>query len=245
MPGYQTKQECVPIVGTADLNIRSLLDREQFSDPFGFAASLGISSATWPIFGLLWPSGAELAACMALRVLVRGERILEIGCGLGLSSLVMHRRGADITASDCHPLAGEFLAINLLLNRLLPMKYRHGEWAEASASAAEPERATVEGRFGLIIGSDVLYDRDASVKLAGFIARHAAATAEVCIVDPDRGNRAAFSRGMREQGFSLIECRLDHPENAHVAAYKGRLLSYRRSAFHGPRGESTPEKMKA
>jgi predicted nicotinamide N-methyase len=231
MPGYQTKQECVPIAGVADLNIRSLLDREQFCDPYGIAAGLGISSAMWPIFGLLWPSGAELAACMALRVLVRGERILEIGCGLGLSSLVMHRRGADITASDCHPLAGEFMDINLLLNGLLPMKYRHGEWAEAATCTSRPARAMVEGRFGLIIGSDVLYDRDASAKLAGFIERHAAASAEVCIVDPDRGNRAAFSRGMREQGFNLIECRLDHPATVDGAAYKGRLLSYTRSAL--------------
>jgi predicted nicotinamide N-methyase len=228
MPGYQTKQESVPIAGIADLNIRSLLDREQYADPLGVAARLGISSAMWPVFGLLWPSGAELAAIMALRVLVADERILEIGCGLGLSSLVMHRRGADITASDCHPLAGDFLAANLLLNRLLPMKYRHGEWAERPADAAGPAGLSVEGRFALIIGSDVLYDRDASTQLAGFIDRHAAPTAEVCIVDPDRSNRAAFSRGMREQGFSLIECRLDHPARAGLAAYKGRLLSYTR-----------------
>ena len=56
MPGYQTKQECVAIPGAHDLHIQSLLDRQQYADPLGEAEALGISSAAWPLFGLLWPS---------------------------------------------------------------------------------------------------------------------------------------------------------------------------------------------
>ena len=52
--------------------------------------------------------------------------------------------------------------------------------------------------------------------------------AEVWIVDPDRSNRAAFSRLMRAQGFGVIEERLDQVAHDGVPAYKGRLLSYRR-----------------
>jgi predicted nicotinamide N-methyase len=171
---------------------------------------------------------------MALRALVAGERILEVGCGLGLSSLVMHRRGADVTASDCHPLAGEFLAANARLNHLRPMSYRQGAWVEsglAAAAAAEGRvEGRVEGRFGLIIGSDVLYDRDASTALAGFIGRHATARSDVFIVDPDRSNRAAFGRLMVAQGYALTERRLDHAATALAPAYKGRLLSYSRLA---------------
>ena len=118
MPGYLTKQESIAIAGEDDLLIRSLLDRQQFDDPLGLALALGISSSNWPLFGLLWPSGAHLAACMAVRPVRAGERVLEIGCGLGLASLVGHRRGADMTASDCHPLAEAFLQENLRLNGL-------------------------------------------------------------------------------------------------------------------------------
>ena len=57
MPGYQTKQEIIAVAGVADLVIRSLLDRQQFADPLGDAERLGISSATWPLFGRLWPVG--------------------------------------------------------------------------------------------------------------------------------------------------------------------------------------------
>ena len=115
-------------MSVADLFIRSLLDQQQFADPLGDAERLGISSAIWPLFGMLWPSAAHRAARLALRPVLAGERILEIGCGLDLASLVGHRRGADVTDSDCHPLAGSFLRQNLRLNDLLPMKYRHGQW---------------------------------------------------------------------------------------------------------------------
>ncbi len=236
MPGYLTKEERIGVARVDDLTIRSLLDRQQFFDPFGNADRRGISSATWPLFGLLWPSGAHLAARLAARTVQPGERILEIGCGLALASIVGHRRGADVTASDCHPLAASFLRKNLRLNGLGPMPYRHGDW-----SAMEPPLRrgrtlggrTVRGRFDLIIGSDLLYERDDRSNLAGFIGRHAQPTAEVWIVDPDRGNRPAFNRQMAQLGFTLHEERIATPACADVAAYKGRMLTYARDATQG------------
>ncbi len=227
MPGYLTKQERIAIPGEADLQIRSLLDRQQFADPLGEAERLGISSATWPLFGLLWPSGMHLAARMAARTVAANERVLEIGCGLGLASLVGHRRGADVTASDVHPLAGAFMAENLRLNELPPMKYRHGPWAEGRWPGT-PARPEVNGLFDLLIASDVLYERDDRGLLAGFIDRHAAQAAEVWIIDPDRGNRPAFNRLMADQGFDLREEKLSAPSVNEEAAYKGRLLIFTR-----------------
>jgi predicted nicotinamide N-methyase len=231
MPGYQIKQERIAITGTSELIIRSLLDRQQFSDPLGQAQRMGISSASWPLFGLAWPSGLRLAACMAARPVVEGEKILELGCGLALPSLVCHRLGANITASDCHPLAGDFLLANLALNHLGPMKYRHGDWAPAPPVHADDEALPlpVDGRFDLLIGSDLLYERDVSGGLAGFIEHHAMPKAEVWIVDPDRSNRSAFNRLMFEQGFDLNESRLDQAATEFSLAYKGRLLVYKRA----------------
>lgn len=255
MPGYLTKQERIAVCGVSDLHIRSLLDNQQFADPLGLAARVGISAATWPLFGLLWPSGAELAAHLVQRPVLAGERILEIGCGLGLASLVGHRRGADMTASDCHPLTAIFLAENVRLNGLPPLKYRHGLWGlvdgsavDINARAAEQPHTPAEqvvrslassppsndgsvnvsGQFELIMGSDVLYERDDQGGLAHFIEAHAAPVAEVWIVDPHRGNRPAFNRRMALLGFALTEQPLNRLATSVQTAYRGRLLSYAR-----------------
>jgi len=106
-PGYEVETTTYHI-GVHEYQIRALHDRRQFPDPDGCAERAGISSASWPIFGVVWPSGLALAEEMT-RFPIEGKSILEVGCGLGLPSLVLQQRGADITASDYHPLAEEFL----------------------------------------------------------------------------------------------------------------------------------------
>ena len=231
--GYLTKQESIAVLGVDDLWIRSLLDKNQFHDPLDEALNLGISSATWPLFGLLWPSGLCMAERMAQRP-VTTERILEIGCGLGLSSLVAHRRGANITASDCHPLTHAFLDENTRLNGLPRMAYRHGLWGTAALredglpKLTLAQDAEVSGIFDLIVGSDILYERDDEGKLAKFIHQHGARRSEIWVIDPDRGNRAPFHKHMARLGFALHEQRIDRVAQDGVAAYKGRMLTYTR-----------------
>ena len=216
--GYQVKFQSVAIEGGDDLQIRSLLDRQQFFDPDGAAQAQGISAATWPLFGMLWPSAQRLAGAMQQRDDLAGKRILEIGCGLGLASLVAHRRLADVTASDCHPLAETFLQANLLLNALPVMKYVTGQWTTANAGL---------GQFDLIIGSDVLYERSHPLQLSAFIERHAADVAEVVIVDPNRGHRSRFTQHMQALGFEHRMTNLDTALAA-LEPYKGRMLKFTR-----------------
>jgi predicted nicotinamide N-methyase len=189
---------------------------------------VGISSAQWPLFGIVWPSGPRLAEALLRRPVTPGERILELGCGLGLAALVGHRRGDDITASDCHPLAGPFLQANALLNGLPPVAYRHATWTTADEPAdADTFGATLDGRFDLILASDVLYERDETGQLSHFIDRHGATGGEVLIIDPNRGHRTAFHRRMAGFGYSLTETPLGGVDHL-GAVYHGRVLHYRR-----------------
>jgi predicted nicotinamide N-methyase len=216
MPGYSTIIRTLRL-GGRDYRIRSLSDLQQFADPDHHALRLGISSAQWSLFGHVWPSGCLLAEAMATHD-IAGKRILELGCGLGLASLVLRRRGADIVASDYHPLTETFLAYNAALNELHALAYRTLRWSEPADSL---------GRFDLIIGSDVLYERNHALLLSGLVHRLASPVAEILITDPGRGNSAPFTRALAEQGFDVIEqrCRMNLDD---VPPFRGRLLSYRR-----------------
>ena len=39
-----------------DIHVRTLRDNQQFSDDDEIASRLGISSAMWPLFGVIWAS---------------------------------------------------------------------------------------------------------------------------------------------------------------------------------------------
>ncbi|NMG75866.1 methyltransferase domain-containing protein [Aromatoleum diolicum] len=217
MPGYEVKLQQVAVAGGAALEIRSLLDLLQYADPLGEAEAAGISPACWPLFGQVWPSAQKLADLMQVWEL-GSRRVLEIGCGLGLASIVIHRRCGDVTASDCHPLAEAFLKANFRLNQLSDLKYLTGNWERENPAL---------GEFDLIIGSDVLYERAHPDQLSAFLHLHATPVAEVLIVDPNRGNRSAFSRCMADLGFALTETVIDTPLQD-GSPYRGRLLHYQR-----------------
>ncbi|HHX35928.1 MAG TPA: methyltransferase domain-containing protein [Gammaproteobacteria bacterium] len=227
---YYTKIDTIKIEGVDDLLIRSLLDRQQYYDPKGAAERLGICSASWSLFGMLWPSSTRLASAIALRPVNPDEKILEIGCGLALASLVAHRRGANITASDRHPKAKLFLQENLRLNDLPKLPFRHGQWGTHPIPSIEDTGASLlEAKYDLIVGSDLLYEPDMPKELARFVNKHANEQAEVWIVDSNRGYRPAFNRKMDVLGFSLSSDNIIIEDNPGQEKFSGRLLVYNRS----------------
>src|SRR5574344_608192 len=146
--------------GDNDIHLRTLKDKQQFSDKDKKAEDLGISSATWSLFGVVWPS-SEVLANFIFDYDFKNKRILEVGCGIGLSSLILNRLNADITATDYHPEAEKFLDINTELNKDDEIPFIRTCWSN--------EYQEELGKFDLIIGSDLLYERDHAVLLSNFI----------------------------------------------------------------------------
>ena len=214
MAGYAVREIVQPIGGHR-YRLRVLSDTQQFADPDGHGERMGISSAQWSLFGQLWPAGRLLAQAVN-RWDIDGKRILELGCGIGLASLVLQRRGANVIASDNHPLAEVFLAYNAALNHLPALNYRQVNWHQSLPNL---------GQFDLIVASDVLYERGQAEVLNDVVQRHAASAAEVLITDPGRGNSARLSRLLGEQGFQVetVNCPMD---DADPPPHRGRLYHY-------------------
>ncbi len=216
MPGYETRKINVR-VGSFKAKIRALSDHNQFDDPKGKAKNAGICSASWSLFGQLWQASRVLAKAVK-HIEIEDRRIIELGCGLALPSLVLQHRGADITASDYHPLSEPFLDYNTDLNNLEHIPYVNLPWADKNEHV---------GKFDLIVGSDILYEPNHSDMLAGLIGRIASRNSKVLISCPGRGYRNQFSRSLKELGFKLNEARVPFNKDE-KPPYKGRLLTYTR-----------------
>lgn len=226
---YQTQTNSIKINGVKNLFIRSLLDRQQYYDPTGAASRLGICSASWSLFGMLWPSSIHLASALAKRTINPKEKILEIGCGLALASLVAHRLGANITACDRHPKAKLFLEENLRLNNLPKLPFRHAQWGEHLEPCIKDTGAELlSKKYDLVVGSDLLYEPDMPKALARFVDHCANPHAEVWLVDPNRGYRTAFNKKMHVFGFQLRSEESLNTIEITSETYKGRLLIYQR-----------------
>lgn len=210
---YQTVE-----FGKIDIHLCTLRNRQEFYDPEGIAENLGISSASWPIFGIMWPSGVVLANYL-FSYNTNSKRILEVGCGTALSSLLLNKQNADITATDHHPEAGNFLDRNTLLNKDKDIAFVRTDWANKNEEL---------GLFDLIIGSDLLYEDQHIALLANFIEQHAKRKCEVILVDPGRGRKNKLSTRMLEFGFSSSHLK---PANTDYLDedFNGYILKYKRS----------------
>ena len=96
-----------------------------------------------PYWAELWPAATALATALPD---VAGLRVVELGCGLGVPSLVAAARGADVMATDWAADAVELLRVNARRNRL-ELRCEVRDWRDAW-----PER------FDLALAADVLYE---------------------------------------------------------------------------------------
>ena len=146
------------------------------------------------------------------------KRILEVGCGIGLSSLLLNKQHADITATDYHPEVQTFLERNSLLNEDDDIAFEQVDWA------AKKDQL---GLFDLIIGSDLLYEDQHIKLLADFIENHSKPNCEVIIVDPKRGRKNKLSALMVEFGFTSSEQKPEHTDYLEQE-FKGHILTFSR-----------------
>jgi len=189
--------------GKTDIHLRTLRDNFQYEDINDVAQKLGISSATWPIFGVVWASSEILARIMHTHD-IKGKRILEVGCGIGLASLVLNKRLADITATDYHPEVENYLLINTKLNDSKVIPFTQTGW---------DDKVSDLGLFDMIIGSDLLYERGHADSLSEFIHQHAKPLCKILLIDPGRKHHAKFSKNMVSLGYSHSQTDVENTED--------------------------------
>lgn len=147
-----------------------------------------------PYFGVIWPAArglAEYLADLPPPHLV-GKRVLELGCGLALPSLVAAKRGGKVVATDFHPEVQRFFSRNVELNSVQNLQYLQINWEKESPSF-QP--------FDWVIGSDILYERRFAHPLAQVFSKVLKPGGVAILTDPGRPYLQDFVDEMKKLGF--------------------------------------------
>ncbi|SDE84103.1 class I SAM-dependent methyltransferase [Pseudonocardia oroxyli] len=144
-----------------------------------------------PYWAQPWPSGIELAALVGGADLA-GVRVLELGCGLALPSLVAAQRGARVLATDQAEGALRYAAHNARHNGLR-LEVARCDWDD-------PWCALAGAPWDLVLAADVLYDHASLPALADLLPRLVGDTGEVWLADQHRPPARAFLEGCRRWG---------------------------------------------
>jgi predicted nicotinamide N-methyase len=140
-----------------------------------------------PYWAELWPSGLALARHVA-GLELRGRRVLELGCGLGLPSLAAALRGAEVLATDWAEDATELLRRNAERNGLF-LRVRRVRWSE-------PEPLLRAAPWDLVLGADLLYEARNAEQLATLLPQLAG---ETLLAEPGRPYAKEFLERFRAE----------------------------------------------
>jgi predicted nicotinamide N-methyase len=133
-----------------------------------------------PYWAELWPSGIALARVVDSLDL-RGQRVLELGAGLGLPSLAAALGGARVLATDWADDAVSLLRSNAERNDVA-LRAERVRWDA-------PEPILREAPWDLVLGADLLYEARNAEQLVDLLPRLGG---EILLAEPGRPFAASF-----------------------------------------------------
>lgn len=205
---YRLRRIC-EAAGDLQIPLDLIASIDQAVDELCALADHGVDSAEilrlTPYFGTLWPSARGLARWLGEHpTWLRGQTVVELGCGLALPSLVAARLGARVVALDCHPDVPPFLARNAALSQV-QVEVLQIDWREPDQLAALQREL---GDIDLVVGSDLIYEAELAATLPVALATLCRAGARALLADPGRPHLQTTVNGMERLGFtSRLEIR--------------------------------------
>jgi len=163
-------------VGRSTLSVLRPRDPEALLDEEAFARDEFL-----PYWAELWPASLELAGALPARL--EGAKLIELGCGLGIPSLVAANRGADVVAVDWANDAVALLRRNAVRNGV------------SLAAVVDDWRTFSGGAFDIALAADVLYEQRNVEPLLDLLPRLAS---EVLLATAGRPYEQEFLRRARE-----------------------------------------------
>jgi predicted nicotinamide N-methyase len=178
-------------VGARRLTLLRVKDLERYVDR---EALLRDDTEEPPYWAHLWTGATTLARYLEERVDCTDLRVLDLGCGLGLTGIVAGLKGGYVTFADKEQDALVFAAANARLNNCPLFETRLLDFAQE-------EQSKLDQRFSLILGAEILYDRPAFSALAVFLNRHLTSHGRALFADARRTNTEEFYHHLEQIGL--------------------------------------------
>lgn len=148
-----------------------------------------------PYWTELWPASLAFAEWLCDHGdEIAGRSCLELGCGLGLLSILAQKLGARTLGIDYEDQALSFCLQNARLNGALPA-FALMDWTRP---------AVRKGMFDRVIGSDIVYEARFIEPLAYLLAWALAKNGIAWIADPCRSFFGGLARELEKRGLSAI-----------------------------------------
>ena len=155
---------------------------------------LAIGEACEPPYWMhLWPGALALARWLAARGDLVDRRVLEVGCGLALPSLVASGLGAAVLATDREHAPLRFARRSAAANHC-HLALACMDWHSA---AIRP------GACDLVIGADVAYDVAQQDALARTLAQAVRRGGKLVLADSVNTYRQGFLERLEQAGFNM------------------------------------------
>lgn len=150
-----------------------------------------------PYWAELWPSAIGLARYIKGNPqIVRGKTVLELGCGLGLTSMVISGcKPKQILVTDYEQDALDVAEKNFALNGKTPPQFKMLDWREAN----------LDQKFEVIIAADILYEERFFTPLIRLLNSYLAHSGKIIIGEPNRPVAQNFYSGLLDHGFAWLK----------------------------------------
>jgi len=146
-----------------------------------------------PYWADVWPSSIVLAEKL-LKLRGAGRTALELGCGVGLSTLAATSAGFDVLSTDYYEDALDVTRANVFRNLGTIARTRMVDWRHF------PEDL---GRFDLVFASDVLYEKEYAELLPLLLRRLLAPGGIALIADPGRVAAPVFVEACEKSRLAI------------------------------------------